>query len=139
MANNDLNSIAQEVVLLSQELELAQKTNDWPEVDDILTRFKDAGEKALSLDESVSDKYFLYAMITQPIYDIRFNQQDYKAAGDVMFESLINIQPLFDHLDEERPASIVCHHLLNLTETISRLYVDYSDSLAMTMTPLGNP
>lgn len=128
MANNDLNSIAQEVVLLSQELELAQKTNDWPEVDDILTRFKDAGEKALSLDESVSDKYFLYAMTTRPRFDFRSRQQDYRLAGDVILESLMNIQPLFRHLDEERPIVIICTHLQYFIDTVGKVFVeDFED------------
>ena len=127
MANYDANQIGREIMALSFRLKKAQHDKDWIAIDGIIQGLHEAGEKALAMDLDIVDRCKLYVVTTQPVFEFYFQQQDYRAAGDLIIESLNNVSELFDLFDQEVPTTIVFKHLFDLFNVVASAEVKHHE------------
>jgi len=120
--NRTSEELIGQFLLFDKKLQVIMKKGDWYKLDETLLQYKQLGDEILGSEGmSKLDRIIAYAKIPSTICDIRLGQHDLRAAGDILFESLSNIHPLFDSMMDERPATIISQHLLYAVKVLDEI------------------
>lgn len=113
----DLLLMGRQMMMLQKRFEMASRQGDLTVEADLLNQMKELGKAALHEDDSI-ERFVVYITAVKTIFTTYYDKGAFVEAGNVIFDALTELKPLFPYIHQERFATIVTQHLNFATLTV---------------------
>lgn len=106
----NLQLSARQIMMICQQLKMAMDQDDTDMENKLMSQLKAIADDVVTNDKSWQ-RFIPYVTAIKGIYDVYESRSDYFNGCELAIESLLELTPLAEYINQEKPASMITLHL----------------------------